>query len=259
MPQLRIFCYMPSPRVWKAKIAARLSGVDLEIRSAAPAKLKDWLWDFDARPLTEEDKDSDRYKLKGRTGFKGNVLHKTDKFLAAHPFGTVPAAFSPDGKIGIFESNSIMRAVARIATNNVGLYGGNPYLASRIDSFLDASLVFARDSQIYLLSLTDKETTQEIYNRASQAFSIYMSAIERALASNGSFLVGDKLTLADICFACEYAMFARERRCSEALNTIGAKPISSGISKRFPRAIEHFKTLCRHEAFSPELGTIVSE
>ena len=201
MPQLRIFCYMPSPRVWKAKIAARLSGVDLEIRSAAPAKLKDWLWDFDARPLTEEDKDSDRYKLKGHT----------------IPTSSISSTSIPT----------------------------TPYTSETLLP--------------YTTELSTQTTTQEIYNRASQAFSIYMSAIERALASNGSFLVGDKLTLADICFACEYAMFARERRCSEALNTIGAKPISSGISKRFPRAIEHFKTLCRHEAFSPELGTIVSE
>ncbi len=36
-------------------------------------------------------------------------------FLIAHPFGSVPAAFSPDGAVGIFESNSIMRAVARDA------------------------------------------------------------------------------------------------------------------------------------------------
>ena len=88
----------------------------------------------------------------GRVGFK-IPLHKTRGFLEAHPFGTVPAAFSPDGKVGIFESNSIMRAVARLGEGKVPLYGSDPYEASRIDGFLDASLVFARDSQIYLLAL----------------------------------------------------------------------------------------------------------
>jgi len=48
---------------------------------------------------------------------------KTDAFLEAQPFGTVPAAFSPDGRIGIFESNSIMRAVARLARNRFPIYG----------------------------------------------------------------------------------------------------------------------------------------
>jgi glutathione S-transferase len=57
-------------------------------------------------------------------------LFKTDAFLQAHPFGTVPAAFSPDGRIGIFESNSIMRAVARLGHERFALYG-RAHLAHR--------------------------------------------------------------------------------------------------------------------------------
>ena len=63
--------------------------------------------------------------------------------LEAQPFGNVPAAFGPDGKIGIFESNSIMRAVARVGETNFPLYGRNAYEASRIDSFLDVNAVRA--------------------------------------------------------------------------------------------------------------------
>jgi hypothetical protein len=36
MGQLRIFSYLPNPRIWKATITARLSGVDLEIRGSSP-------------------------------------------------------------------------------------------------------------------------------------------------------------------------------------------------------------------------------
>jgi len=108
MSQLRIFSYLPNPRIWKATIAARLTSVDLEIRGTAPKKLQSWLWDFDARPLSEEEEKSTPGEVRGRVGFKG-ALHKTAAFLQAHPFGTVPAAFGPDGKVGIFESNSIMR------------------------------------------------------------------------------------------------------------------------------------------------------
>ena len=55
MADLRIFSYLPNPRVWKATIAARLSGVDVEVRGGAPLELPGWLWDFDARPLSEEE------------------------------------------------------------------------------------------------------------------------------------------------------------------------------------------------------------
>ncbi|MDP6952677.1 MAG: glutathione S-transferase, partial [Alphaproteobacteria bacterium] len=153
MSALRIFTYLPNPRLWKAAIAARLCGLEIEARGDKPPKLAGWLWDFDARPLEDGEADPDGpWARQSRTGFAG-TLYKTDAFLEAHPFGTVPAAFSPDGKVGIFESNSIMRTVARLGADSFPLYGNDPYEASRIDSFLDAALVFARDSQIYLLAM----------------------------------------------------------------------------------------------------------
>ena len=36
MAALRIFCYLPNPRIWKATIAGRLTGVAVEIRGASP-------------------------------------------------------------------------------------------------------------------------------------------------------------------------------------------------------------------------------
>src|SRR4029077_13495950 len=98
MADLRIFSYLPNPRIWKPTIAARLCGVDVEIRGAKPGELKDWLWDFDAHPLSDTERSGGVPKASvGRVGFKGGLLAKTDAFLDAHPFGTVPAAFSPDG------------------------------------------------------------------------------------------------------------------------------------------------------------------
>jgi elongation factor 1-gamma len=152
MSDLRIFSYLPNPRIWKATIADRLCHADIEVRGAPPKELGSWLWDFDARPLTASEVSSGANTVAGRVGLKG-TLHKTEAFLKAHPFGTVPAAFSPDGSIGIFESNSIMRVVARIGESRFPLYGHGPYEAARIDSLLDVSLVFARDSQVYLLAL----------------------------------------------------------------------------------------------------------
>ena len=242
---------MPSPRVYKATITARLCDVDVEIRSAPSSHLKDWLWDFDARPLTEGDKKNGPKARTARTGFNSR-LYKTDSFMKAHPFGTVPAAFGPDGKVGIFESNSIMRAVARLGGVETGIYGDDPYTTSRIDSFLDASLLFARDSQIYLLAINNGGLTREIYDSADTSFGVYMSAIDSCLESNAAFLVNNQITLADICFACEYAMFSREGRNGTVLSDVGVQPITFGSAARFPRAIGHFEKLVRHEAFSPD-------
>jgi elongation factor 1-gamma len=122
MSQLRIFSYLPNPRIWKATIAARLAGVEVEVRGGSPRELQSWLWDFDARPLSPSEQVACN-EVRGQIGFKG-ALHKTEAFLDAHPFGTVPAAFSPDGAVGIFESNSIMRAVARLGESRFPLYGG---------------------------------------------------------------------------------------------------------------------------------------
>lgn len=65
MADLRIFSYLPNPRIWKATIAGRLSGVDVELRSTKPKDLSGWLGDFDAYPLTDADRDLKKaYELK---------------------------------------------------------------------------------------------------------------------------------------------------------------------------------------------------
>src|SRR5262249_32201610 len=143
----------------------------------------------------------------------------------AQPFGNVPAAFGPDGKIGIFESNSIMRAVARLGETTFPLYGRDAYEASRIDGFLDVSLVFARDSQIYLLALSGGTVDAAIHARTKEAFAIYASGLEQALSSRRNTLVGDGITIAEICFAAELALFMNEHMRAQQLSERGLERI----------------------------------
>ncbi|HLZ84308.1 MAG TPA: glutathione S-transferase family protein [Caulobacteraceae bacterium] len=254
MAQLRIFSYLPNPRIWKATIAGRLCGVEVEVRGASAADLGDWFWDFDARPKTMVDPAAlAAGERVGRIGFTGSRLYKSDAFLAAHPFGTVPAAFSPDGRIGVFESNSIMRAVARLAVHDGGLYGRDAYAASRIDSFLDASLVFARDTQFYLLALGRSALTAEIQSRAAEAFAAYMAGIEQALAHD-PFVAGEELSLADICFLAELGLLHNELVRQAPLEAIGARPLLLDFAAAYPRAADHFATLRVHPAFAPDVG-----
>ena len=252
MSDLRIFSYLPNPRIWKATIAARLCGVEVEVRGTSPKGIPSWLWDFDARPLTGSEVANSGEATAGKVGFKG-TLHKTRTFIDAHPFGTVPAAFSPDGAIGIFESNSIMRAVARIGEGRFPLYGHGPYEAARIDSFLDASLVFARDSQIYLLALVGGTPTPAIHARARDAFAVYAGGINQALSPDRVFITGANLSLADICFVAELGLFHNEKARLRNLEPLELTPILQGWDAAYPLAFAHFQRLRKHPAFAPDL------
>lgn len=253
MSDLRIFSYLPNPRIWKATIAARLCGVDVEVRGGSPRELQSWLWDFEAHLLSSGELAASDDTKTGKVGFKG-ALHKTDAFMEAHPFGTVPAAFSPDGRTGIFESNSIMRAVARLGQSRFPLYGGDAYEASRVDSFLDASLVFARDSQIYLLSLISGTVTAETHSRMREGFTVYMAGINQALLSDREYLVGDNISLADICFVAELALFFNEGARPGELTKKGLEPIlHPAVDSEYPRAFVHFARLRKHPAFAPDV------
>jgi glutathione S-transferase len=247
--------------VWKATIAARFCGVDVEIRGASGTELTDWLWDYDARPLAEQEREAlSSLARTGRVGMAGARLFKTDAFLVAQPFGNVPAAFGPDGRIGIFESNSIMRAVARLGEATFPLYGRNAYEASRIDSFLDVSLVFARDSQIYLLALSSGKVDAAIHARAREAFAIYASGLEQALSPRRGTLVGDSVTLADICFAAELALFMNEHARAKQLSERGLdKILHPGVRTDYPLVFAHFDRLVEHGHFRQDLKPYVEK
>jgi glutathione S-transferase len=261
MVRLRIFSYLPNPRVWKAVIAARFNGVELEIRGASAKELRNWLWDYDAHPLAEHEYAAySSLERAGRVGLAGVKLFKTEAFMDAQPFGNVPAAFALDGRTGIFESNSIMRAVARLGEAEFPLYGRDAYEASRIDSFLDASLVFSRDAQIYLLALSDGTVDVAIHARAKEAFSIYASGIERALSPERDTLVGDNITLADICFATELALFLNEHlRVDQLRERRLEKILRQGVWDDYPLTFKHFARLVDHENFRPDLKPYVAK
>jgi glutathione S-transferase len=256
MAVLRIFSYLPNQRIWKATIAARLCGVEVEVRGASAGDLSQWLWDFDARPIADVPPDIlAAAERTGRIGFADRKLYKTAAFLEAQPFGTVPAAFSPDGQIGIFESNSIMRAVARLGAERFPVYGRDAYESSRIDGFLDASLAFARDAQIYLFALRDGAVSRELHARMQGAFVAYLAGIEQALAPRRPVLIGNDLTLADICFVAELCLFHNERARKSFLETAGLSLLlGDEFAKTYPRSASHFQRLIAHPAFVPDVA-----
>ena len=206
--KIRIFTYLPSPRIWKSLIAADLTNIKLDLRADKPNNLSRWVWDFDARPF-EENNSEDKLLIKGKKGFS-NTLTKTKNFLTLNPFGNVPVAFNGIGTIGIFESNSILRLVARIGKNKINLYGKNDFIKSRVDSFLDSSLVFGSLNQPYLLALnSNKPITKTTIKSAENSYKSYMDGIETNLMLNkNNFLISNDMSIADICFFGEFFQFA---------------------------------------------------
>ena len=245
--QVRIFSYLPNPRVWKSMITAKLGKVDIKIIGDKPGNLTNWLWDFDALKFDSSELDKIKeYKRISKRGFKG-ALYKTDKFIEKHPFGTVPAGFNSDGSEGIFESNSIMRAVARLSEDK-SLYGDeDAFKQSRIDSFLDANLVFAREFQVYVLEI--KSLNEILYKRMQSAYLFYLDGIEKALSFD-KFISGNKITIADISFVCDTAQFLRERDNKKTIEEQGYEIISKDFEKDYPLSLKHLKDLSKLDEFN---------
>ena len=238
--------------MWKCIIAAKIGGIDVEVIGDKPNNMPNWLWDFDAKPISEEEKtELKSFEIKSKRGFKGS-LYKTNDFIEQHPFGTVPAGFIGEGRLGVFESNSILRAVARECEDK-SLYGGNDLNStSRIDSFLDANLVFSREFQVYLLELED--ITQYTYERTKSAYEFYLDGLEKSL-SHSTFIAGDQLTIADISFACEFAQFLREGHYLEQLESKNLELISKNFQTEYPLTFKHLKFLCGKKEFSDVMGS----
>jgi glutathione S-transferase len=253
MADLRIFSYLPNPRLYKATIAARFSGAEIEVIGTKPFELAGWLWDYEARPLCEGESESDAlapFARLARRGFQG-TLFKTDDFLEVNPFGDVPAAFGEDGRIGLFESNSIMRAAARLGPNADSICGIGALETSRVDAFLDRTLLFARDIQPYLLTARNG-IPEHIYQTMKDSLESYLEGIDRAL-SRSAHVAGERLSMADIAFACEICLLSNERSMAEALATAGYEALLPSVRK-YDHAWTHLRKLSEHPHFAVDLG-----
>ena len=67
------------------------------------------------------------------------------------------------------------------------------------------------------------------------------------------------MTLADICFAAELTLFANERVRSAHLAERGLLPIFPDVDSEYPQAMAHYRRLCAHSAFAPDIGPYLSK
>ena len=145
-----------------------------------------------------------------------------------------------------------MRAVSRMSSST-DLYGGkDSAFSSRIDSFLDANLVFSREHQVYILSI--ENLNSYTYERMKSAYEFYLDGIELSL-SNNKYIAGNKLSLADISFVCDFSQFLREGHYEESLANQGFKIISKNIKNSYPKSIHHLIELSERKEFLSVMGS----
>ena len=114
--------------------------------------------------------------------------------------------------------------------------------------------------QIYLLSLLDGAVDAAIHARAKEAFAIYASGLEQALSAQRKTLVGEQISLADICFAAELALFMNEQARAAQLNERGLDRIlHDGVRNEYPLVFAYFDRLIDHEQFRPDLKPYVEK
>ena len=81
-----------------------------------------------------------------------------------------------------------------------------------------------------------------------------LQGINQALSPDHHFLVGNDVTLADICFVAEWSLFFNERMRAGELQKRGREPIlHEGAEADFPPAVARFSKLSKHPAFVPDV------
>lgn len=161
-----IYSYPKNPRVYKALIAAKLNGVEVEY------------------PPFEFGKDN-----------------KTKQFLKKNPQGKVPVLDTPDGPV--WESNAIARYCARLNGDKANLFGKNAYEEALVNQWVDfvaGEIDLPAGVWIYPIMgfiPNNDQATRKAKADVRKALGTLNTHLEER-----TFLVGEQITLADIVVSC---------------------------------------------------------
>ena len=82
--------------------------------------------------------------------------------------------------------------------------------------------------------------------------------MEQALKDGRAALVGEGISLADICFVCELALLHNEGTAPDR-GDAALPPLIGAARRAHPGAFAHFDRLVAHPAFAPELGPYLAK
>lgn len=127
--------------------------------------------------------------------------NKSKDFLAMNPNGKIPVMETPEGPI--FESNAIARYAARLNGDQHKLMGRNAYEAALVDQWIEWSrfeVELPAMSWLYPI-FGYADFNEGATEAAKKDIQNVMNILNRHLALR-TFLVGERITLADIVLAC---------------------------------------------------------
>jgi len=133
--------------------------------------------------------------------FKMGVDNKTPEYLKKNPNGQIPTLDGPDGPI--WESNAIAKYVTRKG-NDKGLYGANEYENSLVDQWVEfyRSQAEPEGAQWLYPILGYREFNQQKYEDAKKKIHNALDILNKHLDGGREWIVGNRVTLADIIFFC---------------------------------------------------------
>eukprot|EP00026_Physarum_polycephalum_P017355 Phypoly_transcript_18557.p1 GENE.Phypoly_transcript_18557~~Phypoly_transcript_18557.p1 ORF type:complete len:243 (+),score=47.01 Phypoly_transcript_18557:60-731(+) len=141
-------------------------------------------------------------EVKFGENFQMGVTNKTPEYMAKHPLGQAPLMDTPDGPL--FESVTLARYVARVGSNKAIYDGNSVYVTSLVDQWLDMTRSVEPNIAGWLYPLLGygEFNAAAIAESKSRTFR-YVDAFNKHLTGK-KFLVGDQVTIADICLFCAF-------------------------------------------------------
>jgi len=158
------------------------------------------------------------------------------------PLSKVPVLVSEQGVL--FESNAIARFVARSNGDPARLFGANPVQAAQVDSWItltSSELSSPLATWIATAESAEEEAVARAKASSSETRKI-LSALDQHL-KNFTFLVGERLTLADVVLATTLL---------PGLKTV----IDERARKPFKSVVRWFKTVVNNPVVAAVLGEV---
>jgi elongation factor 1-gamma len=178
----------------------------------------------------------------------GEENEKPEYMRNCHPLGRQPVLQTEEGYI--FESNAIVRYLARQDKSNTFLYGRTPYEASQVDMWLDFAMseidTISYNYIVYLFRGTPLPA--DVDGKIEEVLAGLESWMETR-----TFLVGERMTVADIVVAFSLQwVFHYNHSNAEALakkfkgafrlyNTVMQQPKTVEVLKQFKASFGAFK------------------
>ncbi|KAJ2765613.1 Elongation factor 1-gamma, partial [Coemansia linderi] len=182
-------------------------------------------------------------ELNTTPNFVMNVDNKTEEYIAKFPTGKVPA-FEGANDFKLVDSSAIAYYVASQAGSNSPLLGQTAEETAEILQYMffaEADFMPALAGTVYPI-LGYMPFVKPAQQFSEEQLFRFLGVLD-AILLNKTFLVGERITIADIAFACD-------------LMTAYALYLTSEDRKKYRNVTRYFKTMINQPAFKAVVGEV---